>query len=255
MAWSTLELADLARTTVKTVRHYHRLGLLEEPERLSNGYKQYRVRHLIGLLRIRRLAELGVPLSRIEDVRAGGASTPDALREIDAELAAEIERQQKARDDIAEILRESVPADTPAGFESVASRLSEADRTLLQLYAQFYDEEALADLRQMVDVGSDAASAQFDALPVDADDATRQRVAEELAPTIARHLTTYPWLMRPGERQSVSERVAREMFIEAVVEVYNSAQLEALARASIIATEQVGAAAGGGPAAGSPPER
>jgi DNA-binding transcriptional MerR regulator len=33
MAWSTRELAELASTTVNTIRHYHRLGLLAEPER------------------------------------------------------------------------------------------------------------------------------------------------------------------------------------------------------------------------------
>ena len=41
MAWSTRELAGLAGTTVNTIRHYHRLGLLDEPERRYNGYKQY----------------------------------------------------------------------------------------------------------------------------------------------------------------------------------------------------------------------
>jgi len=31
VAWSTRELAELAGTSVKTVRHYHQLGLLDEP--------------------------------------------------------------------------------------------------------------------------------------------------------------------------------------------------------------------------------
>jgi hypothetical protein len=59
MAWSTRELAEPAGTTLKTVRHYHRIGLLEEPERAANGYKRYRVKHLVRLLRIRRPADLG----------------------------------------------------------------------------------------------------------------------------------------------------------------------------------------------------
>jgi DNA-binding transcriptional MerR regulator len=41
MAWSTPQLAELAGATVNTIRHYHRLGLLDEPERRHNGYKQY----------------------------------------------------------------------------------------------------------------------------------------------------------------------------------------------------------------------
>ena len=31
MPWSTRELAELAGTTVKAVRHYHEIGLLDEP--------------------------------------------------------------------------------------------------------------------------------------------------------------------------------------------------------------------------------
>ncbi|MDN3482326.1 MerR family transcriptional regulator [Arthrobacter sp. APC 3897] len=71
MAWSTRELAELAHTTVNTVRHYHRLGLLEEPDRRYNGYKQYGARHLVSLLRIRRLAALGVPLAQMQELGAG----------------------------------------------------------------------------------------------------------------------------------------------------------------------------------------
>ena len=47
MAWSTQQLADLAGSTVKAVRYYHRIGLLAEPERTSNGYKQYDTTHLV----------------------------------------------------------------------------------------------------------------------------------------------------------------------------------------------------------------
>lgn len=113
MAWSTRELAELAGTTVNTVRHYHRTGLLNEPTRRYNGYKQYGVFDLIRLLRIRRLSELGVPLSQIREICDGGAAAPDVLRQVDAGLASEIERLSKARSDIATIL--GTPA--PVGFD------------------------------------------------------------------------------------------------------------------------------------------
>lgn len=104
MAWSTRELAELAGTTLNAVRHYHRVGLLEEPERTSNGYKHYEVRHLTRLILIRRLRDLGVPLDRIEQ-----ASCPDsseaALGAIDAELAEDIERLKRLRSEIDAILR------------------------------------------------------------------------------------------------------------------------------------------------------
>lgn len=105
MAWSTREVAELAGTTVNTVRHYHRVGLLDEPDRMSNGYKQYQVRHLLRLLQIRRLRDLGVPLDQIDQVGRRGGGASDALAAIDADLSLSIERLQRARAEIRAILQ------------------------------------------------------------------------------------------------------------------------------------------------------
>ncbi|WFF00186.1 MerR family DNA-binding transcriptional regulator [Micromonospora sp. WMMD964] len=43
VAWSARELAELSGTTVNAIRHYHRIGLLDEPSRRYNGYQQYGV--------------------------------------------------------------------------------------------------------------------------------------------------------------------------------------------------------------------
>jgi DNA-binding transcriptional MerR regulator len=108
MAWSTRELAELAGTTVNTVRHYHRLGLLEEPGRRPNGYKEYGLPHLVCLLRIRHMVALGVPLSEISAARSNGVDVPpEVLRRVDAELAVEMERLRRARSTIAAILRDA----------------------------------------------------------------------------------------------------------------------------------------------------
>ncbi|CAM3663730.1 helix-turn-helix domain-containing protein [Isoptericola cucumis] len=241
MAWSTRELADLAGTTVNTVRHYHRLGLLEEPERRYNGYKQYEVRHLVRLLRIRRLADLGVPLGQIGAVAGAGDGAPQALQAVDAELAASIERLQQARADIAAILRDGAPADSPSGFESVGSRLSEADSSIVHIYTRLYDEQALADLRAMVETDDDAVKDEVDALAPDADEETRESLAERLAPSLAQNILDYPWLSDPASHLSKSERVTQSTFVEAVTELYNPAQLDVFARAGIRANEQVSA--------------
>ncbi|WP_066367520.1 MerR family transcriptional regulator [Herbidospora mongoliensis] len=237
MTWSTRELAQLAGTTVNTIRHYHRLGLIEEPRRRYNGYKQYGVQDLVRLLRIRRLTELGVPLSRIGEIGADGDLTPDDLRQVDAELAADIERLQRARSGIAAILRDGAPADTPAGFESVAGRLSGPDSSIIHIYRQLYDEDAMTDLRRMVEADTDPIGDDIDSLPPDADEATRQRLAEKLAPTLARHLADYPWLSDPAAHLSKSEHLPRQTFIDAVVELYNPAQIDVLRRASVLARE------------------
>ncbi|MDG4796669.1 MerR family transcriptional regulator [Micromonospora sp. WMMD1082] len=239
MAWSTRELADLAGTTVNTVRHYHRLGLLEEPERRSNGYKEYEVRHLVRLLRIRRLADLGVPLSRIGEASAHSDATPDMLRKLDTELAESIKRLGRARHDIAAILREGAPADIAAGFESVASRLSDADTSMIHIYTLLYDEEALEDVRRMVETDADARAVGDDinALAPDADEATRQHLAERLAPSLAQNLADYPWMRDPAARLAKSGRITQQTFIQAMVDLYNPAQLDVFARARNLADE------------------
>lgn len=240
MAWSTRELAELAGTTVNTIRHYHRLGLLDEPERRFNGYKQYGVQDLVCLLRIRRLVALGVPLSQIGDVRSSGETDPELLRELDAELRTTIARLQRARADIAIVLRANAPADSPAGFARVATRLSEADRSIIHISGQIYDEQALDDVRKMVEAAeNDDVSAEIDRLPADADDQARQRLAERLAPTLAQHMRDYPWLVDPTAHLSKSADVAARTFIESVVELYNPAQLDVFGRASRIAHERV----------------
>lgn len=235
MAWSTRELADLAGTTVNTVRHYHRLGLLSEPDRTVNGYKHYGVAHLVRLLRIRRLAALGVPLADIAVVAQGGDETPAALQEVDARLTAQIAALQQARADIAAILRDGAPADGARGFESVAARLSEADRSILHISTRLYDQEALDDLRRMTEVEPSRSDQEFDALAADADEATRARLAEELAPSLVQHLDDYPWLTDPAQHAAQSERVTQQTFVEAVIELYNPAQLDVLTRATRIA--------------------
>lgn len=59
------EVAKTAGVTVRTLRHYHQLGLLPEPPRSANGYREYTAADLARVLRIKRLASLGFPLARI----------------------------------------------------------------------------------------------------------------------------------------------------------------------------------------------
>ena len=58
------ELARLAGVTVRTVRHYHHVGVLAEPRRGINGYRSYDVHDLIRLLRPRYIEVWGKFLPR-----------------------------------------------------------------------------------------------------------------------------------------------------------------------------------------------
>lgn len=94
------ELADLAGTTPRALRHYHRLGLLPEADRDPNGYRRYGPRDLARVLRIRQLAASGMPLRSIGEVldRDSGRQSAalDELEAALAEQAALIERQRAA---------------------------------------------------------------------------------------------------------------------------------------------------------------
>lgn len=54
------ELARRAQVTVKAVRYYERIGLLQ-PVRLQNGYRSFDERHLRAVSEIRELGLIGIP--------------------------------------------------------------------------------------------------------------------------------------------------------------------------------------------------
>jgi DNA-binding transcriptional MerR regulator len=92
------QLADYVGVTARAIRHYHQRGLLPEPERDGSGYRRYDATAVIDLIRIKALADAGVPLARIEDVLAAGpAEFAGALTQIDATLAQRIKELQEQR--------------------------------------------------------------------------------------------------------------------------------------------------------------
>lgn len=149
------ELADLAGVTVRTLRHYHQMDLLPEPPRAENGYRSYGALDLVRVLRIKRLASLGMPLQQVKHMlesesseqeassppsgepqddaapavsgaAASGSASADVLAALDAELAAQIERLQEQRRVIAELRERSIDPDVPPAFGPHIARLREA---------------------------------------------------------------------------------------------------------------------------------
>ena len=98
------ELAAYAGVTVRAVRHYHAKGLLPEPERDHSGYRRYDAGAVVELLRIRTLAEAGVPLARVRELlQAGEEEFAAAVADIDRRLEAEIQERQRHRERIARL--------------------------------------------------------------------------------------------------------------------------------------------------------
>lgn len=97
-------LAKYAGVTIKTIRHYHERGLLAEPDRDSSGYRRYTAQDAIDLVKIRTLADAGVPLARIEDLRDADPDTlTAAIAEIDRDLRDRIAQLRRTREQLAQL--------------------------------------------------------------------------------------------------------------------------------------------------------
>jgi DNA-binding transcriptional MerR regulator len=98
------QLAHYAGVTIKAVRHYHRRGLLEEPPRDSSGYRRYGAEHATHLVKIKTLAEAGVPLSRIKELLAADSDRfAAAIAEIDRNLRERAEELLRTRERLAQL--------------------------------------------------------------------------------------------------------------------------------------------------------
>ncbi|MBB4912630.1 MerR family transcriptional regulator [Actinophytocola algeriensis] len=121
------QAATFVGVTVKTVRHYHKLGLVKEPERDSSGYRRYGSAELLRLVRVRTLAAAGVPLAEVGPLLdADPAGFDAALAGVERQLTERIEELIARRD--------------------MLHRLADGDRALLP-------DRAVALLERMLGLG------------------------------------------------------------------------------------------------------
>jgi DNA-binding transcriptional MerR regulator len=98
------QLAAYAGVTVRAVRHYHAKGLLPEPARDHSGYRRYDAAAVVELIRIKTLADAGVPLSRVQELlTADEEDFAAAVEDIDRRLRAEIRERQHHRARVAQL--------------------------------------------------------------------------------------------------------------------------------------------------------
>ncbi len=79
MEWSIQEIAKLAGTTSRTLRHYDDTGLVPPSRVGANGYRYYDAEALVRLQRVLLLRELGLGIPAIEEVLAGQRDDVHAL--------------------------------------------------------------------------------------------------------------------------------------------------------------------------------
>lgn len=198
------QAAAFAGVTIKTVRHYHKLGLVDEPDRDVSGYRRYRSDDLLRLVQVRTLAAAGVPLADI-----GGMLDADAerfalsLTDVEQRLTDQIEELVARRDTLHRLADDR--ALLPDRACAVLDRMRELDFSPDYVAGQ---REALVLFRALVPEGFDSFVTQlehrlgdpgfvdltqrsWEALSWDPDD---PRV-EELASALAANLLAKPELL------------------------------------------------------------
>ncbi|AHF06062.1 MerR family transcriptional regulator [Desulfitobacterium metallireducens] len=83
------DFAKLTGSTLKTIMYYHKIGLLQEPERSSGGYRLYGPAELTRMQSIKRLKSLGLDLKRIKEI-LGKMHNLKTMREVLQSLRTEL---------------------------------------------------------------------------------------------------------------------------------------------------------------------
>lgn len=190
------ELAGLAGVSTRSVRHYHAVGLLPEPEREASGYRRYGVTELVALVRIVRLRAVGMPIARIAAQLADPGTGGGELRRLADELHDEIARLSALHDRLLAMSEEAGPgpADVVAGALREAGRLAPGNPLMPREAAAAELVDALDPagvagiVETMAPLLADPARAdrlagllrQVQQLPGDADDGQLDRLAREL---------------------------------------------------------------------------
>lgn len=87
------DFVKLTGSTLKTVLYYHQIGLLQEPERSSNGYRLYGSAELARMQLIKHLKSLGLDLPRIRET-LGNTEDGKSLREVLYSLREELQAEK-----------------------------------------------------------------------------------------------------------------------------------------------------------------
>jgi MerR family transcriptional regulator, thiopeptide resistance regulator len=105
MERSIVEIARIAGTTSRTLRHYGEVGLLEPTRIGANGYRYYDEDALVRLQRILLLRQLGLGIPAIAEVLGGRRDDAQALQTHVALLEQERERLARQIASVALTLR------------------------------------------------------------------------------------------------------------------------------------------------------
>jgi DNA-binding transcriptional MerR regulator len=205
------QLAAYAGVTVRAVRHYHAKGLLPEPERDHSGYRRYDAQAVVELIRIRTLADAGVPLARVKELLAAGdAEFATAVADIDRRLRAEIRERRQHRERIARLAAGdslALPPEAVAYLDrlrglGLPERLIDAERDAWILVAAQLPERMGMYIRSKQDQIDDPSVVEFYR---ELDDVVDWRPGDPRLPALADRLVAQLEAVDDAEWQAFAE--------------------------------------------------
>jgi DNA-binding transcriptional MerR regulator len=214
------QLADYVGVTIKAIRHYHKRGLIEEPQRDSSNYRRYSVQDAITLIKIKTLADVGVPLARIKELLADTDKFAEAIAEVDRKLQERIAELTIARERIAQLSggdRLLVPAEVADYLDrlrevGVSDRLVQMERELWILMHTVSPQEAALWIG---DKNNDISDPEFCSIYLEydaafdwlADDPRLEALADRTAQWFATHRVTSDKTDKPVQDPTITRLI------------------------------------------------
>lgn len=172
------ELATATGLTVRTLRHYDQIGLLQPPARSESGYRLCSETEVRRLQQIRSLQSLGFSLQQIGAMLDGNAtSLADVigwqLDAVDRELAT-LQRLRARLHSVSQAIQQSVDID----IDELTTLMKE-----MTMVEKYYTEEQLETLAARRDAYGDEQIKAFEQQWADLIARAEQAMAEGVDPT------------------------------------------------------------------------
>ncbi|NYF09458.1 DNA-binding transcriptional MerR regulator [Leifsonia sp. AK011] len=184
MDWSIQDIARLAGTTSRTLRHYDSVGLVRPTRIGDNGYRYYDERALVRLQRVLMLRDLGLGIPAIAEVLDGQRDDTKALlshldwlqqerNRLDRQIAS-VERTINDLKGGEQLMAEKMFD----GFDHTQYKEEVEERWGAQAYADsdkwwrsMSKQEQAEWKRKVTELGSDWAAAAASGIPPESDEA------------------------------------------------------------------------------------
>lgn len=138
-------LAELTGLSVRTLHHYHEIGLLVPADRSRTGHRVYETDQVVRLYQIRALQSLGLPLREIGEMLAEPVPAKDQLERVLERQASHLE--SRIRSDQAALKR----------IDELSKRIHRTDDSVdelgqmlleMELFSTYYTADQLRRLEE-----------------------------------------------------------------------------------------------------------